>query len=87
MSMSHCFTLAVTVQFEQLRGRCCKIMLLSKEFGMASEKKTDAPLFHSFSFVGSLTGLDLRKETISSIRVFQLLCRVSVLHVETVVKS
>lgn len=44
-------------------------------------------LFHSFGFVGSLSGMDLRKKTMSSVRIFQLLCRVAVLHVETVVNS
>lgn len=87
MSMSHCFILPLIVQLRQLRDRCCKMMLLSEGFGMASEEKSDSPLFHSFGFAVSPSEMDLKKETMSGVQIFQLLCRVAVLHIEIVVNS
>lgn len=84
MSMSHCFILPMVVR---LRDRRCKMMLLSEGFGMASEEKSDSPLFHSFGFVGSPSEMDLRKETTSGVQIFQLFCRVAVLHMEIGVNS
>lgn len=64
--MSHCFTLPMIVQLEQLRTDVQNYAALRRIWDGIYEK-SDAPLFHSFGFVGSLLGMDLRKETMSGV--------------------